>query len=356
MVAAVQKNVLRFLRVLHQTPRAMGLEEFARANSSLADARTLYRWHADLADDLLYYPSVTFHALGLEHVHLFIEQPAPVWKTFPYAIRGEWVASRPHQEVLYLHCLVPRTHEEDLALLCTQAAGRTAASITRITTRDGWQVLRDPSTPTADPVPVTALSAAEQDVWDIIERLPLLIPVIFETVEHRQSLPAIWDAIYARLGKRTWEYLPRFARRLPTNGKCYVKECFALLNHTGLFRQNMIRYRPLSAAGLPMVLRVDGHDLSTVINAVTPHSPLTEVYPIGTDAALVRLVSTQSMTQQVFTSTPILPRITDWYVIDALRNEREPIAARFAYELLFDPTTTEWVSPHDALQPFRGDS
>src|SRR5207302_1765259 len=132
MVAAVQKNVLRFLRVLHQTPRAMGIEEFARANSSLADARTLYRWHADLADDLLYFPSVTFHALGLEHVHLFIEQPAPVWKTFPYAIRGEWVTSRPHHEVLYLHCLVPRAHEQDLAALCKDAEGTTAASITSI--------------------------------------------------------------------------------------------------------------------------------------------------------------------------------------------------------------------------------
>lgn len=200
------------------------------------------------------------------------------------------------------------------------------------------------------------MSAVEQDVWDIIERLPLLVPVIFESVEQRRSFPAIWDAIHTRLGKRTWEYLPRFARRLPTNGKCYVKESFALLNHTGLFRQNVIRYQPLNATGMPMLVRIEGEAVTNVIRAFTPHSPITDVYPIGSDAALLRLVSTQDLTQQVFSSSASLPRITNWYLRDALRNEREPVRPRFAYDLLFDPTTTEWVLPTDALKPFRGDA
>ncbi|HEX8170979.1 MAG TPA: hypothetical protein VF824_10610 [Thermoanaerobaculia bacterium] len=197
-------------------------------------------------------------------------------------------------------------------------------------------------------------SALMRNVWDIVERLPLLIPVIFESVEQRQSLPAIWEAVYARLGKRTWEYLPRFARRLPTNGKSYVKEAFALLNHTGLFRQNIIRYRPLNAIGTPMFLHIEGTALSAMINAFGSHAPSIDIYPIRDDAALLRVVSTHALTQQVFSSMGTLPRMTSWHFIDVVRNQREPLRPRFAYELLFDPATTEWVFPSDALTVFRG--
>jgi hypothetical protein len=355
MVAPANKNVLHFLRVLHRTPKAVGIEEFTRTDASLPDARTLYRWQAELADDLLYYPNVTFAALGLEHVHLFLENPAAAWTTFPYAIAGEWVVSRPSEKSLYLHCLIPRSHRDAIEALFADAQGKTAARLTSVATHDGWQVLRDLAIEDVEPVPAVALSAQKQDVWDIVERLPLLIPVIFETVEQRQSLPAIWEAVYARLGKRTWDFLPRFARRLPTNGKSYVKESFALLNHTGLFRQNVIRYRPLNAIGTPMFLHVEGTHVSDMINAFGKDAPLIDIYPMRDDAALLRLVSTHALTQHVFSSMNTLPRMTSWHFVDVLRNAREPVKTRFAYEVLFDPTTTEWVLPHSLLQEFRGD-
>jgi len=354
MVTGANKNVLHFLGVLHRTPRAVGLEEFARMETSLPDARTLYRWQADLAEDLLYYPNVTFGALGLEHVHVFLENPAPAWTTFPYAIAGEWIVSRPSEKSLYLHCLIPRTHRVAIDALFLDAEGTTASRVTSIVTRDGWQVLRDLTTNAPDPTPAMMRGGEPRDVWDIVERLPLLIPVIFESVEQRQSLPGIWEAVYARLGKRTWEFLPRFARRLPTNGKSYVKEAFALLNHTGLFRQNVVRYRPLNAIGTPMFLHVEGAELGAMINAFGAHAPSIDIYPIRDDAALLRLVSTHALTQQVFSSIGTLPRVTGWHFIDVLRNQREPVRARFAYETLFDPTTTEWVLPIAALSAFRG--
>jgi hypothetical protein len=345
------KHLLQFLSILYDSPRAMGIEEFARTNKRFT-ARSLYRWQAELSNDLLFYPSIAFRSLGLSTMHLFIDDPAPLWREFPYAIRGEWVVSGPGQRTLYLHCLVPCVHEVQLASVLRAAEGVTAAKITSIASGDGWQVLRDfGSNPLGRAPPITR----DQHVWDIVERLPLLIAVIFESVEQGQSLPMIWEAIYHRLGKRTWDYLPRFARRLPTNGKGYVKECFALLNHTGLFRQNIIRYQPLNAIGTPMFLRVEGSELSAIINAFAAHAPSIDVFPTTNDAALLRVVSTHTLTQHVFSSVANLPRISTWHFVDALRNEREPLRPRFAYELLFDPATTEWVFPADALQRFRGD-
>jgi len=344
------KHLLQFLSTLYDAPQAMGLEEFARTNKQFI-ARSLYRWQAERKDDLLFYPSVAFRSLGLCTMHLFIDDPSPAWKEFPYAIRAEWVIARPGQHTLYLHCLVPCVHEPQLSSVLRDAQGMTATKITSITSRDGWQVLHDLGS-----LPTTRALGAQQEhqVWDIVERLPLLIAVIFETVEQGQSLPGIWEAIYQRLGKRTWEYLPRFARRLPTNGKAYVKECFALLNHTGLFRQNIIRYRPLTGAGTPMFLHVEGSELGAIINAFAAHAPSIDVFPITNDVALLRVVSTQALTQHVFSTAANLPRIKDWHFVDALRNEREPVRPRFAYELLFDPTTTEWVFPSEMLQKFRG--
>jgi len=348
---AAQKHLLQFLSVLYDSPKAMGIEEFARTNRKFT-ARSLYRWQAELSDDLLFYPSVALCSLGLATIHLFIDDPATVWREFPYAIRGEWVVTRPGQRTLYLECLVPCVHELQFAAVLRDAEGVTASRITSIESRDGWQVLRDLGCSPMNRTP--AIASGDQHVWDIVERLPLLIAVIFESVEQGQSLPMIWDAIYQRLGKRTWDYLPRFARRLPTNGKAYVRECFALLNHTGLFRQNIIRYRPLNAVGTPMFLHVEGSELSAIINAFGEHSPSIDVFPITMDSALLRIVSTHALTQHVFSTAATLPRIVTWHFVDTPRNEREPVRPRFAYEVLFDPATTEWVFPGEMLKKFRG--
>ena len=71
-------------------------------------------------------------------------------------------------------------------------------------------------------------------------------------------------------------------------------------------------------------------------------------------AELLRIVSTHALTQHVFSTAATLPHISGWHFVDTPRNEREPVRPRFAYELLFDPATTEWVFPAEVLKQFRG--
>lgn len=351
MVDIFHKDLLHFLVLLHRAPSAAGIEEFSRSTPDVPDTRTLYRWHRSLADDLVYYPNVSFRSLGLTHVHLFIEEPQPEWLSFPYAIHAEWTLAGPGRPTLYLHCLVPAAHRDDVVALLTELELRgTCTRITSITTRDGWQVLQDL---TGDgellPVPSGALTPSEHDVWDVVERLPLLIPIIFESVEQRRSLPAIWDAIFARLGRRTWEYLPRFARRLPRNGKTYVKDAYSLLNHTGLFRQNVVRYKPLNTVSTPIYLLVHGAHVSAIIEAFAGQAPIVDVHPIGVDEALVRVASTHAGLQHVLSTNDALPRVSAWHFVDVPRNDRDPPRVRFAYEVLFDPSTSEWVLPREQI-------
>jgi hypothetical protein len=100
-----------------------------------------------------------------------------------------------------------------------------------------------------------------------------------------------------------------------------------------------------------MFLQVDG-ELSASINAFGQHAPSIDVFPLTTDAALLRVVSTPALTVHVFSTVANLPRIKSWHFIDAPRNEREPVRPRFAYEVLFDPSTTEWVFPRAQLERF----
>src|ERR1043166_10297633 len=93
------KHLLQFLGILYDSPRAIGIEEFARTNRSFT-ARSLYRWQAELGDDLLFYPSVAFRSLGLSTIHLFIDDPSPVWQEVPHPTPAAGVASRPRPATL----------------------------------------------------------------------------------------------------------------------------------------------------------------------------------------------------------------------------------------------------------------
>lgn len=337
----VSKNLLAFLRVVHRAPAAAGTEELARS-TRIVHRRTLYRWQRSFRD-LVYFPSVSFEALGLVHVHLFIEEPGDVWRSLPYAVRAEWVVRHPGVRALYLDCLVPRAHRDAFLALLEELGPRWCHHFTAYSSRDAWQVMSDDDTE-------QAVRSQTHHVWDAIERLPLIVPVIFEGMESRKSLPMIWHALYQRLGNRVWEYLPRFARRLPTNGKRYVRDAYVLINRAGLFRQNTIRFPDLEGLGTPMFVRVHGKRAGALVQAFAQRVALLDVSVLDEQNVLLRVVSPPTLTSLIFSSASDLPAIDDWYVVDTLRNAREPLLVRFAYEQLFDPSTTDWVFPLDDLR------
>src|SRR5262249_962562 len=134
MVVAFQPNVLRFVHELHRCERVDGIDTFLRSRPTLASTRSVCRWHRELADALMYYPSVAYGAVGLVHLHLFIEDPRSHWETLPYAVRASWLVRGPAGvRVLYLHCLVPRAHVEQLAQFLKDLRAPDGDRITSIT-------------------------------------------------------------------------------------------------------------------------------------------------------------------------------------------------------------------------------
>jgi hypothetical protein len=340
MVAAFHPKLLTFLNCLHSSRRAAGIEELARSPPWPA-TRSIYRWHHDLGDRLIYFPSVTYEAFGLTHVHLFIDDPRDPWLSLPYAIRARWVVRHAGIRTIHIHCLVPTAHLSDFRALLTD-------DMHVFESTDGWQVLGDLTslaTPMGELPRTTPVAAT-----DLVERYPLLVPVICAAAEKRCSLDDLWRDLHARLGSRVWEFLPRGVRRTPHNGKQYVQQSLRLLNEAFLFRQHVVRYQPLDDVTVELVLLVRAQRLSDVLQ-VLADAPLVEVYP-GGEQLLVNVTCGLRSLSAIFSADTKLA-ISDCFFVDRTRNQSAPVQARFAYELLFDPCTCEWIFPHEQLSASR---
>lgn len=318
------EGIGRLLRVLHRSPTALGIEELTRLHAELPRARTVYRWHRALGERLTYYPSIAYQSIGLIHLHLIIRTPSHDWQTWPYAIRALWIVSGPGQPALYLHCLVPQEH---LAQVAAVVRAR-ESHVVSVVTSDGQQFVPE--------LGDTSVSRGPPSAKDLLQRYPLVVPVIGEHLERRVSQQELWEAIYRKLGDRVWQYLPKRARRLPHNGKQYVRHVLNLLNEHGIFTQYLIRFEPLAPACLDLLLVLRGGNPGALAASVVEHYP--------GEPAIALCSNTTATLKLLFTAQPLVT-VAEHFVVDHLRNQREPLRVRFAYERLFDPATGAWVLP-----------
>lgn len=334
MVGAIPKKLPAFLRRVHQINRASGSDELARAAG--ITPRSAQRWHQAFKD-LTYFPNAECEALGLVHIHLFLLEPRGNWNEWPYGVQAQWVVRERSVPMLYVHSLVPREHEGEirklLAELCEEGW---MVSVEVVATRDAWQVFeRNDAT--------VAIRRAAQNAWDMIERYPLVLPVLFEMMEHRRTIPDVWQAIRQRLGKRVWQYLPDGVEVLPHNGKRYVTEALRLVNENYLVRQHIVRF-PSQYMHTMDVLATIPSSFSEILHLAGNDAPLQEIFPISEHEHLVRLTGTVNLLRRILKNRSVAH---EWWFVD---NDTTPPPARFAYELLFDPATTEWRFPRDEIK------
>lgn len=340
MVAAFPPNILHFLSTLQAMPRTDGVERLGRTPGMPA-ARTIYRWQRSLTDRLVYYPSITYQALGLLHAHLFIERPSDVWQEFRYAIDAAWVVRQPGVRTLYLHCLIPATHEREL-LRFLRSRTDTYATLSIVVSTDGWQTFGQAIAGLQQSIMPTRTGAAA----DLLERLPLIIPAVFESIEARRSYPDLWQAIYDRLGNHVWEYFPTGVRRLPHNGATYVRRAFVLLSDAQLVRQHIIRYQPLQEITVEVFLLVRG--TGDAAWRFLADAAAIEVYPAVGGDVLVRVSSELRSLSRILSATLPL-QVTDCWFMDRTANGQRP-RVRFRYEELYDVRTSTWTLPQDLSQ------
>src|SRR6202022_2287168 len=121
-----------------------------------------------------------------------------------------------------------------------------------------------------------------------------VIPVTFEMIEQRRSIPLLWNIIFDRLGERVWDYLPPRINHLPHNGKTYVCDALQLLNKSFLIRQHIIRYQPLEKTSIDLIaVTIGGAEDARPLVGSEP--PLVDIFPSTHETCIVRVSSTLTL-------------------------------------------------------------
>jgi len=314
-----------YLVALSRSSTCMGLDEFCRAHRGLVPhERTILRWHRRLGSSFVVYPSFAVEALGLTHLFLFVRSPGLSWRAFPYAVSAAWVSPDCTTRVLFLHAVVPAVHRERVAARLQGLDG-----CVFVWGSSGWEHL---SWCGGNPFPPTW---AVPPMRPTVQECPLIVPVVFESWGRRASLQALWDAIHARLGDRVREYVGR--RCYQTNGKSHVRHALRVLSESGMFRQYVVRYRPLLNETLRLLVLTswDERRLQSFEQRIQGDAATIVTYPTASGWLLV-LAGMPGLLERVMDAGP-----------DCVYFLRDEEAVRFRYEELFDPASSSWKYPDD---------
>lgn len=324
-------GVAAFLTHLGTHASATDLGELA--SRSGYGRRTLQRWLHQLGERVTFYPSVRYSALGLVHLHAFIEHPDQRHLAFPYAGDAAWVAQTPGEHGLYLHCLVPSTQ-----LASVKESLKRLAPCVTIMTGDGWQdndltALDQHGTPQPRTVtaPLRQLPVAGPVL--LARAYPLVVPVATEVLARRRTMHDVWVGLYERIGEQIWTFLPARTRRWRRNGEAYVRQAFNLLNRYGLIEQHVVRLNQEQTIELFLTARcLEG------IEPLRAHAPLLE-YFAGEDIVLVRVQGGISLLKAMLQCDGLL----SWWFVRP-ESVRPP---RVRVERFFEPTSGTWISRAD---------
>jgi hypothetical protein len=318
-----------------------GFEHLAQRNR-VRGRRTLYRWRGRLGSGLRVVPSFSVERLGLSHLHLVIANPSDAWLHFPYALEHAWLTQDFLEDRLYLHCLVPAAHKKAVGNLvreCQRAGWCTG--VTSAWSASGWQELSESTE--------NALTAAPAGLDPVLREHPFVVPAIFESWNHPESLAAVWTGITAHIGECLRQYLPH-GRIYQVNGKTHVRQAYEVLSHRGLFRQYIVRYEAWATESLEVFLFLQQATewIAELQEALRPAAAVIETFTADDGTAIVRAVGHDAMLHVILG----LRRESRAYVTQLFLRDPRPergATVRFCYELLFDPRTGTWLFPHDAI-------
>lgn len=316
---------LRRLQRLHLVRDAINRDDLSRR---LGRRRAVYYWLRRIRGQVTFAPRIAFGSLGLIHAHLFIRRATVDWLRFPYAIDRAWTIKHPGNDVLYLHCLVPREHLDRLP------HGR---GITAITSTDGWQHLalirsNDRSGQSSEN-PRLEVEPPERHA-NLVSQIPFLLPVACE-LSQGGSVDEQWERIMRHLGKQLLAFLPRSRRS--RHGRDLLRHAFATINAHGLVLQHTVKLQALRAQTIELFVLAKNTTL--VREAIASLAPSMEAYRSGKDC-LFRVEGDLALIKRIITT----PGIHAWWFVDHERTKALP-AVRFAYERLYDPRAKHWVAP-----------
>jgi len=366
MVSAFKKNVLNYLSQVHCVPSYQGPADLLKVKKiALPQNRTIYRWHKSLKSVMEFYPSIDLSSFGLVHVHIILSGACDEMLRLPFALEAYWLMPKPGERVLYLHCALPEDFKKDFQLLFKdlKKAGFFKGFV-HFFSFDGWQVVHELSNcidgdgrirfPIVEEFAINkeAFGKKLMSASGLMKSYPLVVPVIFENFGKRLSLIQSWGLIRQRVGRRVWSYLPKGTRKMPVNGKGYVKRAFKLLCDWSLFRQNIIHYRPLldhSVEIFMILITNKNDDIYYFIEGFREICPVVEFYPGTQNVSMLRILGDTDLIYALMDRFPEgTQKQVEIFFLDKSKTWGME-KCRLLYEQLFDPKKGVWCFDKETI-------
>ena len=360
-------RLLGFLEEVHRAKSYAGVSALERSAGAAHGLRTVFRWHRELGQRLVYFPEVKFSWLGLCHAHVFLEEASALMFRLPYAVEYAWLAPGLGERVLYLHCVVPLEDRESFGyLLKGLQDGGYCRGFSICLTGDGVQVFQGLRSSFTTAGHLT-LAGSFEGSWTLPEAsgrglealagFPLALPVVFEHYGARLSLNQVWNRVYKRVGQGVWAFFPKRQRKWTVNGKVYVKKALLQLSAEGLFLQNRVVYRPLlqKACEVFLVVKVEREGLEGLAARLSAASVCLQVYPGLNAQAFIRVVGDTDLLYQLLELFPEGMRASvKAFVFDRAATWKQQEEVRFCWELLYDRARNAWAYPKEKLLRWMG--
>lgn len=318
---------------------------------------------------LSYFPAIKKNMLGLEFITVLFynarRELAFLWPNKNYLGRLFDLTDR--ETVLIVEYLVPKSQVEAFKRLLPKLVEMNLCSKTRVYDTSPSFTMYVPFHEVIDETgkfhydKVSASSVLEEkrklrafldaigdtDTSYLLQKNPLIIPVIAEYQYEQRKSVQVWNAIKRKLGNDVWDYIPTASMQSDGVGIQAVQDARRNLSRSGLLTQMRIVYFPLQFRGFCFWMILEYGDLEDLVELAgkwLQYSHTLNVFRIGRRRALVTSVLNGESLQSLFNvlSRVRLLRAMIFDMSRGLELITDAAHAVFDYRKMFSPKEYTW--------------
>ena len=376
-LSTYNKELLEFMYNLTLTPKIrppFEISKFLETRGQKVSERTIKRWFLYLGNNIAYHARINYASLNLQTVYVLLKNPNPeLLETIPYSVAPFYgYDATTLTKYTGTHFPIPPGKENELEEFLNKAKelkllqdfevfpyNQVADSYLpfhKIVDIDGnfnfgqtydishFESLLD----------YALKKPSEQKLSKLIEKNPIIIPIIVEYSRKRWSSHKVWYAIRDNLEDNLWNFIKKRKLKIRERegaGVALVQRSVRdmQLVHDELFRQSRVFYGPLNddknvIANIFIKLK-NPEQIKDLFKEIAQKAIITSFY-LPTDLSnKLRIALTTNIENQTKISNKILPKYIDntyenKVIFRRKQNNEENLKLNYAE--LFNPKTCEW--------------
>jgi len=371
------KELLEFMYNLTFTPKIrppLDISKFLETRGQKVSERTIKRWFMYLGNNIAFHARINYASLNLQTIYVLLKEAHPkLLTTIPYSVVPFYgYNATTFTKYTGTHFPIPIGKEKELEEFLNKAKelnllqdfelfpyNQVADSYLPfhevINTEGTFRFNQTYNISHFESLFDYALKKpSEQKLSKIIEKNPIILPIIVEYSRKRWSSHKVWYAIRDNLEDNLWNYIKRKKSKIREHdgaGVALVQRSVRdiQLAHDELFRQVRVFYGPFNddknvVANIFIKLK-NPKKIKELFKEISQKAVITSFYLPTELSSKLRIGLTTNLESQTKISNEILPKYIDNEYDNKVifrRKQNNEINMKLNYAELFNPKTCEW--------------